>query len=210
MAVELCRLCVQLPRSGLHLRPAAAAQLGQVGQLLLFAVQVAQHMVGQHLAAAQQTGLLLLPFLARVAQLRGMPIEPLLRVRAAPLQCVAHMAVQAAHFVQLLRTVRAGQLGGGGGRGCAHVGGEIREREIGFVPHPAHHRNRRGRHRTHRRFFVKRPQILNAAPAAAHNQHIRLRVFCRCCNGRGYLKLAARALHRRGIHHHAHIRRPPP
>ena len=157
MAVELCRLRVQLPRSGLHLRPAAAAQLGQVGQLFLFAVQVAQHMVGQHLAAAQQTGLLLLPFLARVAQLRGMPVKPLRRVRAAPLQRVAHMAVQAAHFVQLLRTVRAGQLGGGGGRGRAHVGGEIREREIRFVPHPAYHRNRRGRHRVHRRLFVKRP-----------------------------------------------------
>ena len=145
-----------------------------------------------------------------MAQLCGMPVKPLRRVCAAPLQRVAHMAVQAAHFVQLLRTVRAGQLGGGGGRGRAHVGGEIREREIGFVPHPAHHRNRRGHHRAHRRFFVKRPQILNAAPATAHNQHIRLRVFRRRCNSRGYLKLAARALHRCGIYHHAHIRRTPP
>ena len=81
-----------------------------------------------------------------------------------------------------------------GRRGRTHVGDEIGEREIGFVSHAADDRNRAGFDGAHDRFFVKRPQVFNAAAAATDNQHIAFGALRCGFNCLGNLKFAARAL----------------
>ena len=60
---------------------------------------------------------------------------------------------------------RHGQLSGGRGRGCAHVGHKIRDRHIGFVSHGADHRGMTACDSARHHLFIEGPQVLHAAAA---------------------------------------------
>jgi hypothetical protein len=62
------------------------------------------------------------------------------------------------------------QFGGGGRCGCAPVGDEVRDGEVGFVADASDDRNRACAYRPRHDFFVESPQVLDAA-TAAHQQH---------------------------------------
>ena len=64
------------------------------------------------------------------------------------------------------------QFGRGRGRGRAQIGHEITDREIDFVAHGRDHRNGRRHDRARHTLLVEAPQVLQAAPATAHNQGI--------------------------------------
>ena len=110
-------------------------------------------------------------------------------------------------LMQQFRAVRAHQFCRPRGRRRAHIRHKIHQRKIRFMPHPAHNRQAAIRNRPRHRLLVKRPQILQAPPATAHNQHIHFRAFIRRANRLRNLLLAARPLHRRGIHHQRNMRR---
>ena len=110
-------------------------------------------------------------------------------------------------LVQQLRAVWAHQFRRPRGRRRAHVRHKIRQRKIRFMPHSAHNRQAAIRNRPRHHLLVKRPQILQASPATAHNQHIHFRALIRRANRLRNLLLAARPLHRRGIQHQRNMRR---
>ncbi len=112
--------------------------------------------------------------LGRARQAKRQPIEPLrfgLERRArAPRQRELEVAQDA-----LLR--RAGgrhELGGGGRRRGAQVGGEIDEGHVGLVADAAHDLDRRRPHGTHDALVVEGPEILERAAAAADDEHVDL------------------------------------
>ena len=74
-----------------------------------------------------------------------------------------------------LRAHRHRHLGRGARRRRALVGGEVDQREVGFVTDGGDERNVRGSRGTHHDLLVEAPQILQAAAAARHDQQVRPR-----------------------------------
>ena len=85
------------------------------------------------------------------------------------------------------------------------------QRDIDLVPDGGHRRNLRCRDRSHDRLFVERPQIFQAAAAAADDEHIgRRRKPIRQPNaGHNFLRRAV-ALHASRNDQHIHAPPPPP
>src|SRR5262245_60952734 len=100
------------------------------------------------------------------------------------------------------------QLGGGGRRRRAHVGGEVDERHVGLVPDRRDQRDRARRHRSHHDLLVERPQVLERAAAARDDEKVgpadrpveRKRV--EAADGGGDLLGRAVALHAHRPHDH--------
>ena len=97
------------------------------------------------------------------------PVEPLRLAVQAAAQGALQALVLGLQLAQGLIARCADQLGSGGRRGCAQVGDEIGDAEIGLVPHPADHRHRAGGDGAGQGLVVEGPQILDRA-AAAHQQ----------------------------------------
>jgi len=70
------------------------------------------------------------------------------------------------------------------------------------VSDPAHHRKPAGVNCARDDFFVESPQVLDAAAAAADDQHVALGAGIRGADCRRDLRACARALHRRRIDDH--------
>ena len=83
-----------------------------------------------------------------------------------------HPALEVEGLGKQLRPHRHRQFGGGGGRGGAHVGGEIYQGGVGFMPHRRNQRNGAGRRGAHYRFVIEGHQVFHRAAAARHNQKI--------------------------------------
>ena len=64
------------------------------------------------------------------------------------------------------------QFGGGGGRGRAHVGGEIDQGGVGLMPHRRDQRNEAGGRGAHHRFVVEGHQVFDRAAAARHDDQV--------------------------------------
>ena len=64
------------------------------------------------------------------------------------------------------------QLGGGRGRRCAHVGGEIGDGEVDFMPDAAHDGNRGCDDGPRQALIVECPQILERAAAAGEDEDV--------------------------------------
>ena len=64
------------------------------------------------------------------------------------------------------------QFGGGGGRGRAHVGGEIDQGGVGLMPHRRDQRDDAGRRGAHHRFLIEGHQIFDRAAAPRHDDQI--------------------------------------
>jgi hypothetical protein len=57
-------------------------------------------------------------------------------------------------------------------RGRAHVGHEVRDREVGLVPDGGDGRDLRLGQRARHQLLVEGPEVLEAAAAAGHDQHV--------------------------------------
>ena len=77
-------------------------------------------------------------------------------------------------LLQGLPAVGADQLGRRRGGRRPHIGHEIGKGEIGFVPHPAHHRQTATSQPAHQPFMVESVQILERSAAPHHQQHVAL------------------------------------
>ena len=107
---------------------------------------------------------------------------------------------------------RADQFGGSGRRRCAHVGGPVGNREIGFMANTGHHRQRTRGNRARHRLVVECPQVFDRAAATAHDQYfnaVHHRARARRLDRRRQRRRRARALHRCRIQHHGNHRRTP-
>ena len=86
-----------------------------------------------------------------------------------------------------------------GRRRGANVGDEVADGEVGLVADAADDRQDRLEHRACHRLLVERPQILDRAAAATHDQDVDLGAFVGERDRRGDLGGGARTLHRGGI-----------
>ena len=75
------------------------------------------------------------------------------------------------------------------------------------MSHAADHRQGAGCHGIDDCFFVKRPQILNAAATATHDKHIDFLPLLRGLNGLGNVLFAACALNGGWVHNYGDVRR---
>ena len=111
-----------------------------------------------------------------------------------------------------LRRIRREQFRRRARRRSAHVGREVRDREINLVPHRRNHRQLHRRDRARDDFFVEAPQILETAATTAHHHRVRpwQTVFLGAIQHPQRLRdlmLRAAALHTHRIDQHTHPRR---
>ena len=97
---------------------------------------------------------------------------------------------------------RAHQFRGGGRGRRAHVGGEVGDREVGFVADAHHDRDRRGANRPRHPLVVERPQVFDAAAAAAQDEHVALGAASRSRERGDDFGRCPFALHRRRVDDH--------
>lgn len=146
--------------------------------------------------------------LGRVGQAGGKRVEPL----GVPGEAARKLAGNAAPELPQVReqgvAVRAEDLGGGGRRCRAQVGGEVGDGEVGFMADPGNHRQPAGADGTRHDFLVERPQILDAAAAPAQDDRIAIAGGGKLQGG-GDPVGGAFALDRRGEEIDADMRRAP-
>ena len=157
-----------------------------------------------------QMHLLVADALPGMGQSPRQEIEPLHTVFNAALEYAHQLLAGQHHIAAQLNTVRTDQLCRRSRRRRAHIGGKIGDGEIGFMPHAADHRHRTGADRPGHHFFVVSPQILNAAAAAADDQHITLGTFAGERDRLGDFGARAFALDRRRINNDVDSRHTPP
>ena len=104
---------------------------------------------------------------------------------------------------------RRGELGRGGRGRRAQVGSQIGERQVGFVPDPADHRQARGRDRPHHALVVEGPEVFERATTATHDQGIDLAARARQRDRRCECGRCVRSLHQARIDDHLHLGRAP-
>ena len=96
------------------------------------------------------------------------------------------------------------------GVGRAQVGDEVGDREVGLVAHAAHDGDRGGGDRARHHLLVEGPQVLEAAAAAADDQHVALaRARWPRSIARAICAAGAFALHLGRVEDHRHHRRAP-
>ncbi len=98
------------------------------------------------------------------------------------------------------RRAREFRCGGRGRR--AHVGSEVGDREVGFVPDAHHDRDRRGANRPRHPLVVERPEVFDAAAPAAQDEHVALGAASRSRERRDDLRRRPLALHRGRVEDH--------
>ncbi|MDR8939456.1 hypothetical protein FEP67_04374 [Burkholderia multivorans] len=135
------------------------------------------------------------------------PVELLRALLEPARQCAGKRPFALGQFAQQQRALGARELGRAGRRRRAHVGREIGDREIGFVPDAADDRQFARRNRARERFVVERPQIFDRAAAATDEQHVDLAPRVRRLHGGDELLRRARTLYGRRIHDHRDMRR---
>ena len=108
------------------------------------------------------------------------------------------------------RAVRRHQLGGGGGRGRALVGGEIHQREVDLVPDAGHDRDVRRDHGAHNGLVIEAPQVFQAAAAARQQDHVDLSEGVQPLDGLDDLGRGVFALDGRRAEHDLDHREAPP
>ncbi len=97
------------------------------------------------------------------------------------------------------------QLGGGGGRGGAHVGDEIGDGEIGFVADAGDYGNFRSEDGAREFFFVEGPEIFEGAAAAGEDEHIDHSAAIEELYGAHNFRGGAVALDAHGIDREVHV-----
>ena len=85
-----------------------------------------------------------------------------------PAQPAAEIGQRVGHRALLLHH----QLGGVGGRGGAHVGDEVGDREVHLVADRRDHRDLGGGDRAGQHLVVERPQVLERAAPPSHDDHV--------------------------------------
>ena len=126
--------------------------------------------------------------------------EPLLLARDALGDHLAQPVARPRHAVGLLGHVGHDELGGVGGRRRAHVGDEVEQRLVGFVPDRG---DDGGAHRVHRadqRLVGEGEQVLDGAAAARDDDDVDVRVPLEPVERLHHLGGRPRALHR-GVGH---------
>ncbi|KAG0753524.1 hypothetical protein G6F22_021412 [Rhizopus arrhizus] len=108
----------------------------------------------------------MLQALRRGHQLRGRAVKALGGALQATLLAARHGLGGLHDAAQQFGTRHAGQFGGGGRRRRAHVGHEIHDGEVGFVPDAADHGDLAGGHLARQVFVVGAPEMFDAAPPA--------------------------------------------
>jgi len=98
---------------------------------------------------------------------------------------------------------RRDQLGGGRGRGRAHVGRKVREREVDLVAHRRDDRKGRSGDRAYGHFLVERPQIFERTAAAPDDQDVEPAQAIEAFDRPGDRGRGALALHRDRREHNA-------
>ena len=106
------------------------------------------------------------------------PVE-LLRALFEPAFHAARERTLALADLAQQRALRAREFGRAGRRRRTHVGREVRDREIGFVPDAADDRQFARRDRARQRLVVERPQILDRAATTTDQQHVDLAAHSR-------------------------------
>ncbi len=101
------------------------------------------------------------------------------------------------------------QLGGRGGRRRAPVGGEVGNREVGFMPDAADYRQRAGTDRPRHGLVVERPEVFDAAATASDDQHLAVAALAGTADGCGDLYGGGVALHRCRVKHDADLAGAP-
>ena len=98
---------------------------------------------------------------------------------AAVLDEAQHGAVEPAaeivHRTHQLRAHRDRHFGGARRRRRAQIGGEVDQCRVRLVPDGRDQRDLRGRRRAHDDLLVEAPEVLEAATATRHDQHVRAR-----------------------------------
>ncbi|MDR8853482.1 hypothetical protein FEP99_06531 [Burkholderia pseudomultivorans] len=135
------------------------------------------------------------------------PVELLRALFEPARQTARQRALALGDLAQQQRALRAREFGRAGRRRRAHVGRKVRDREIGFVPDAADDRQLARRDRARKRLVVERPQILDRAAAAAHQQYVDLAPRIGGLHGRDQLLGRARTLHGCRIDDHRDVRR---
>ena len=99
-------------------------------------------------------------------QAAGGELQPLVEAAELGFLYLGEVQGQALHIGNQFGAVRHGVGGCGGWRWRALVGDKIADGDIGFVAHGADNRNAAGKDGPRHGFFIKCPQILQAAAAA--------------------------------------------
>ncbi len=140
-------------------------------------------------------------------------VEPLAALVDGVENGVVQTFVQVRQLAQPGQARRRAQLSSGAGRGCAQVGDEIGQGEIGFVSDTAHHRHRRLGQGTHQLLVVEGPQIFQRTAAAHQQQHLGLALLRKSLvgqpQGRAQFGRRLRALHGAGINVYRQVRHTP-
>jgi len=138
---------------------------------------------------------------ARMAQAARQPVQPLPARRELALQPLGKARARGGKPAQQGVAVGRQQFRRGRGRRRAHVGDQVRDREVGLVAHGGDHGQPARVDRARDHFLVEGPQVLERAAAAPDQQHVerrlqRRRHAVRARDGRGDLRARALALHR--------------
>src|SRR5260370_23018772 len=101
------------------------------------------------------------------------------------------------------------ELGGGGGRGSAHVGDEIGDGEIGFVADTGDYGYFRSEDGGGDFFFIESPEIFERATAAGEDQNVDHAPAIEELHGTHDFRGCALALHAHGIDGEMHMPKAP-
>ena len=104
------------------------------------------------------------------------------------------------HVVEQDLPLWTGNFGGRRWRWRARVGGEIRNREVGFMAYAADDRHGARANGARDRLIVECPQVFNASATTADDEHVAFAPGCRLRNGARDFCSGAVALHHGGIH----------
>ena len=120
-----------------------------------------------------------------------------------------HALLQAAQPHFEITPIRHQQLGGHRWRGCAQVGGEVGQAEVGFVAHRRHHRGVAGGDGAGQLLVVERPQIFQRATATGQQDGVVAATGIGAAQQRGELRGGGVALYQAGQQFHFQQREAP-
>ena len=142
----------------------------------------------------------------RLGQARpgGVPLDQAGFVVHAGADSHAHLADRAGDQLPLLMHVRHDAFGRVGGGGCAQVGGQVDQCPIVLVSHGGDDRRDAGGRRADHALVGEADEVLEAAAAAGHDDHVDLRIGVEPLDRGDDVRRALRSLHMRVDHLEPH------
>ena len=124
-------------------------------------------------------------------------------MRVSTRRAIARTRRMRAVSIAAARCARFGLTSSAAAVGVARpqVGDEVGDGEVGFVTDATHDRDRRSSNGPRHPLVIECPKILDAAPAAAHHQHVALRALPSDANRAGNALGGPVSLDRSGIDH---------